>query len=54
MPDVYLEDADITVSLAIDDAWELDFDAYLYDFLVACEGLRYAAQKWCEHEKEQQ
>ena len=37
------------INLGIDDAWELDFTAYRHDFLVACEGLRYAAEKWTEY-----
>ncbi|TXS81745.1 hypothetical protein CHU70_10780 (plasmid) [Corynebacterium sp. LK10] len=34
------------IHLGIDDAWELDFTVYRHDFLVACEGLRYAAERW--------
>ena len=48
LPD-YLTCEGDEISLAIDDAWELDFSEYRYGFLVACEGLRYAAEKWAEH-----
>ncbi|MBK4183177.1 hypothetical protein [Corynebacterium macginleyi] len=42
----------VEVPLAISDAWELDFDEYTYGFLVACEGLRFAAEKWASHAEE--
>lgn len=38
----------VEVQLAISDAWELTFTEYTHDFLVACEGLRFAAEKWEE------
>lgn len=38
----------VEVPLDISDAWELEFTEYTYDFLVACEGLRFAAEKWAE------
>lgn len=38
------------IPLAISDAWELDFTEYTLDFLVACEGLRFAAEQWAKHQ----
>lgn len=39
---------DYEIDLSIDDAWELEFSEYTHDFLVACEGLRFAAAKWAD------
>lgn len=38
------------IPLVISDAWELDFTEYTLDFLVACEGLRFAAKQWAKHQ----
>lgn len=34
------------IELSENDVWYLDFTEYTHDFLVACEGLRFAAAKW--------
>lgn len=48
--DFFTENGDI-IELSINDAWELDFTEYTYEFLIACEGLRFAANSWVKRQR---